>query len=93
MSIQVSVSELDIRTQIKRADGTWQRDRQVWALRYDQVVALGLKGRIVTEESIYIAVYTRTNRKRGIMYIPVDTFGKRKKGRISPRRYTRSIYP
>ena len=52
MSIQVAVSELDIRTQVKRADGTWQRDRQVWALRYDQVVALGLEGRIVAEECI-----------------------------------------
>ena len=46
MSIQVAASELDIRAQVKRADGTWQRDRQVWSLRYDQVVALGLEGRI-----------------------------------------------
>ena len=52
MSIQVAVSELDIRIQVKRADGTWQRERQVWALWSDQVVALGLEGRIVTEEGI-----------------------------------------
>ena len=52
MSIQVAGSELDICIQVKHADGTWQRDRQVWALRYGQVVALGLEGRIVTEESI-----------------------------------------
>ena len=52
MSIQVAASELDIRTQAKRTDVTRQRDRQVWALRCDQVVALGLEGRIVTEESI-----------------------------------------
>ena len=60
MSIQVAASELDIRTQVKRADGTWQRERQVWALRYDQVVALGLEGRIVTEECIYLYILRRT---------------------------------
>ena len=52
MSIRVAVSELDIRTQVKRAGGVWQRDRRVWDLRYDQVTALGLEGRIVTEEGI-----------------------------------------
>ena len=52
VSIRVAVAELDIRAQVKRAGGIWQRDRQVWALRYDQVVALELEGRIVPEESI-----------------------------------------
>jgi len=52
VSIRVALTERDIRAQVKRAGSTWQRDRQVWDLRYDQVVALGLEGRIVTEESI-----------------------------------------
>jgi len=52
VSIRVAVSELDLRAQVKRGGGIWQRDRQVWDLRYDQVVALGLEGRIVTEDGI-----------------------------------------
>jgi hypothetical protein len=52
VSLRGAVAELDIRAQGKRARGIWQRDRQVWALRYDQVVALELTGRIVTEEGI-----------------------------------------
>ncbi len=52
VSIRVAVSELDIRAQVKRGGGIWQRDRRVWDLQYDQVVALGLEGRIVTEEGI-----------------------------------------
>ena len=52
VSIRVALAELDIRAQVKRAGGIWQRDRQVWDLRYDQVVALGLKDRLVTEESM-----------------------------------------
>ncbi len=52
VSIRVAVAERDIRAQVKRAGGIWQRDRQVWDLRYDQVVTFGLEGRIVTEEGI-----------------------------------------
>jgi len=52
VSLRGAVSELDIRAQVKRAGGIWQRDRRVWDLRYDQVVALGLEGRIVPEEGI-----------------------------------------
>lgn len=74
MSIRVAVSELDIRTQVKRAGGAWQRDRRVWALQYDQVVALGLEGRIVTEVG-YIDVYTLASRKKGLMHLPVYTGG------------------
>ena len=52
VSIRVAVAERDIRAQVKRAGGIWHRDRQVWDLRYDQVVALGLEGRIVPEAGI-----------------------------------------
>ena len=34
VSIRVAVSELDVRAQVKRAGGIWQRDRRVWNLRY-----------------------------------------------------------
>ncbi len=52
VSIRVAVAELDIRAQVKRAGGIWQRNRQVWDLRYDQVLALGLEARIVPEDGI-----------------------------------------
>ena len=52
VSIRVAVEELDIRAQVKGTGGTWQRDRRVWDLRYDQVGALGLEDRIVPEAGI-----------------------------------------
>jgi hypothetical protein len=33
---------------VKQAGGAWNPDRTVWQLRYDRVVALGLRRRIVT---------------------------------------------
>ena len=75
MSIQVAASELDIRAQVKRADGTWQRDRQVWALRYDQVVALGLRR---SDFGLWQkSVYTPTSRKKELMHLPVYTLRER----------------
>jgi hypothetical protein len=47
VAIQVAASEVDIRNQVKRAGGKWNPRRCIWELRYDQVVALGLKSRIV----------------------------------------------
>jgi hypothetical protein len=38
-----------LRQRVKQAGGQWNRRRQVWELRYDQVVALKLAARIVKE--------------------------------------------
>jgi hypothetical protein len=43
-----------MRQQIKAAGGLWNPDLQVWTIRYDRVVTLGLKNRIVEEASCYI---------------------------------------
>ena len=50
VAIQVAVSEMDIRKQVKRAGGVWNPQRRVWELRYDQVLSLGLTQRIVPTE-------------------------------------------
>ena len=54
MYLRVAGGEVDLRRQVKAAGGKWRPQQQVWELRYDQVVALGLTGRIVEgRESIY----------------------------------------
>ena len=54
MSIRVAGGEMELRRQVKAAGGKWRPQQQVWELRYDQIQALGLTGRIVVErESIY----------------------------------------
>src|SRR5262245_46868107 len=54
VQIRVAPSEVEVRRQVKGAGGRWDPQRCVWELRYDRVVASGLEGRIVKEESIYI---------------------------------------
>jgi hypothetical protein len=46
VSVKVAFSEKALRQQIKEAGGVWNPDRQVWELRHDRAVALGLKDRI-----------------------------------------------
>ena len=54
MYIRVAGGEVGLRRQVKAVGGKWRPQQQVWALRYAQVVALGLTGRIVeTQESLY----------------------------------------
>ncbi|MBI3247762.1 MAG: hypothetical protein HYZ50_14760 [Deltaproteobacteria bacterium] len=47
MPLRVAAKELTVRHQIKSAGGRWVPARQVWELRHDRVIALGLAERIV----------------------------------------------
>lgn len=51
VAVRVSAPEVAIRQQVKSAAGQWKVRRQVWKLRYDRVVALGLSKRIVEAKS------------------------------------------
>jgi hypothetical protein len=48
VGIRVVWGEAALARQIKAAGGQWNRQQQVWEVRYEQVVALGLVDRIVT---------------------------------------------
>jgi len=37
---------------VQEAGGQWDPQRRLWELRYERVVALGLAGRIVKEETL-----------------------------------------
>ncbi len=47
VAVRVAVPEATIRQQVKSAGGQWDARRGVWKLRYDRVIALGLRKRIV----------------------------------------------
>ena len=47
--VKVLLPEVDLQRRVRAAGGKWDRQRQAWAIRYDQVRALGLTGRIVDE--------------------------------------------
>jgi hypothetical protein len=47
VAIKVALSEVGIRRQVKQAGGMWNGKKQIWELRYDQVVRLGLQDRLV----------------------------------------------
>jgi hypothetical protein len=46
VGVRVGLKEVDLQRQIKQAGGKWDRARQLWELRYDQALALGLADRI-----------------------------------------------
>jgi hypothetical protein len=48
VALRVAFADVATRTRVKQAGGAWNPDRTVWQLRYDRVVALGLRRRIVT---------------------------------------------
>ena len=50
VALRVAYTDVATRKRVKQAGGTWNPDRTVWQLRYDRVVALGLRRRIVTLE-------------------------------------------
>ncbi len=51
--VRVAWPEVEVRRQVKGAGGKWNPQHDVWELRYDRVVALGLEERIVGDgESI-----------------------------------------
>lgn len=47
VAVRTLWGEVDLGRRLRRAGGTWRRDRQVWELPYARVVALGLEERIV----------------------------------------------
>jgi len=47
VQIRVALPEGGVRRQVKAAGGKWNPERQVWEVRYERVVALGLTDRIV----------------------------------------------
>jgi hypothetical protein len=49
--VRIGLPEGDVRRRVKEAGGKWDPQRGLWALRYDQVVALGLAARIVNTEA------------------------------------------
>ena len=50
VGLRVAFTDVAVRDRVKQAGGTWNPERRVWQLlRYDRVVALGLKSRIVDE--------------------------------------------
>jgi len=51
VAVRVAAPEVALRTQVKRAGGQWDPQRQVWLLPYERVVALGLAGRIMAERA------------------------------------------
>jgi hypothetical protein len=46
VGLRVAFKEVELQRRVKQAGGKWNPTRRVWELRYDQVVALGLKDRI-----------------------------------------------
>jgi hypothetical protein len=49
VTIHVAAQEREVRQQVKAAGGKWNPKEVVWELPYGQVVALGLRDRIVTK--------------------------------------------
>ena len=52
VALRIAGPEAALRSQVKRSGGRWDPQRRVWALRYDRVVALGLKHRVVGEAGV-----------------------------------------
>lgn len=52
--VKVAFFERELRQQVKDAGGVWNPDQHAWALRYDQVLNLGLQARIVNNSCSYI---------------------------------------
>jgi hypothetical protein len=51
VGVRVGFAKVELREQVKQADGQWNRSRKVWELRYERVVTLKLEARIVEEAS------------------------------------------
>jgi hypothetical protein len=47
--LRVEYREVDMGRRIKAGGGTWNRDKRVWKLSYQEVVVLGITDRIVTD--------------------------------------------
>ncbi len=49
VGLRVAFTDVVVRNQVKQAGGRWNPQRRVGKLRYDRVVELGLKTRIVDD--------------------------------------------
>jgi hypothetical protein len=47
VGVRVGLKETAIQQSLRAAGGYWDRPKQLWQLRYDQVIALGLLDRLV----------------------------------------------
>ena len=54
VALRIAVTDGATRRQVKAAGGTWHPQQQLWYLRHDRVVALGLVSRIVTKAGSYM---------------------------------------
>jgi hypothetical protein len=52
VSVRIRYDETALRRKIKDAGGRWNGRTQVWRLRYDKAVELGLRARIIGRKSI-----------------------------------------
>jgi hypothetical protein len=52
VSVRIAYTENTMRQQIKISGGCWDGKAQVWRMRYDKAIALGLKDRIIDLKSI-----------------------------------------
>jgi hypothetical protein len=52
VSVRITYTENAVRQKIKNSGGRWDGKAQVWRMRYDKAVELGLKDRIVDAKSI-----------------------------------------
>jgi hypothetical protein len=50
VALRVAFTDVTTRARVKRAGGAWDPERKVWSLRYDRVVSLGLRRRIVASQ-------------------------------------------
>ena len=54
VALRIAVTEGSTRQKVKAAGGTWHPQHQLWYLRHDRVVALGLASRIVNKVGSYM---------------------------------------
>ena len=54
VALRIAVTEGNTRRQVKAAGGMWHSQHQLWYLRHDRVVALGLASRIVSKPDSYM---------------------------------------
>src|SRR5262245_53601150 len=54
VALRIAVTEGTTRRQVKATGGTWHPQHQLWYLRHDRVVALGLASRIVNKVGSYM---------------------------------------
>ena len=50
MGIRIDYEEMQLRKIVKAAGGRWDKNERIWKLAYNQVIALGLEGRIDKRE-------------------------------------------